>query len=101
MSDQVGNPEDRFSHNEAHFESLQKLTARPQQFNTDRSNAVLLLWFSLLLVFMSVSVLSSPSLIINPLVTNGLSHPYHLDESTLNFRDIRRIFFFQFSMNFL
>ena len=25
----------------------------------------------------------------NPLVTNGLSHPYHLDEFTLIFRDIR------------
>ena len=34
MSDQVGNPEDRFSQNEALI--------------TDRSNAVVLLWFSLL-----------------------------------------------------
>ena len=35
---------------------------------------------------MSVSVLPSTYVCldyINPLVTNGLSHPYHLDESTL------------------
>ena len=36
----------------------------------------------------------------NPLVTNGLSHPYHLDESTFTFRGIRSILFY-FSMNFL
>ena len=33
-------------------------------------------------------------IVINPLVTNGLSHPYHLDESTLISRDIRSIFSF-------
>ena len=27
--------------------------------------------------------------LINPYVTNGFSHPYHLDEPTLMFRDIR------------
>ena len=30
----------------------------------------------------------------NPLVTNGLSHPYHLDESIFIFRDIGIIIFF-------
>ena len=42
--------------------------------------------------------------LINPLLTNGLSHPYHLDESTFIFRDIKSIFFsflFHFSMNFM
>ena len=39
----------------------------------------------------------------NPLVTNGLSHPYQLDESTLISRGIRSIcsFSFQFSMKIL
>ena len=32
----------------------------------------------------------------NPLVTNGLSHPYHLDESTFIFRGIGSIFSFLF-----
>ena len=31
---------------------------------------------------------------INPFVTNGHSHLYHLDESTFIFRDIRSIFIF-------
>ena len=40
---------------------------------------------------------------INPLVTNGLSHPFQLDESTFIFRGIRSdfSFLFYFSMNFL
>ena len=39
-------------------------------------------------------------LVFNPLVTNGLSHPYHLDEFTFIFRDIRSnfSFLFHFSM---
>ena len=39
----------------------------------------------------------------NPLVTNGLSHPYHLDESTSICRGIRSnfSFLFHFSMKFL
>ena len=32
----------------------------------------------------------------NIIVTNGLSHPYHLDESTFIFRGIGRIFSFLF-----
>ena len=35
-----------------------------------------------------------PGLMFNPLVTDGLSHPYHLDESTLIFRGIRSNFSF-------
>ena len=37
---------------------------------------------------------------INPLVTNGLSHSYHLDGSTFNFRGIGSnfSFLFHFSM---
>ena len=37
-----------------------------------------------------------------PIVTNGFSHPYHLDESTFIFRDIwsNFSFLFHFSMNF-
>ena len=31
---------------------------------------------------------------LNPIVTNGLSHPYHLDESTFNFRGVGGIFFY-------
>ena len=40
---------------------------------------------------------------LNPLVTNGLSHPYHLDESTFIFRDIRSniSILFHSSMKFL
>ena len=40
---------------------------------------------------------------INPLLTNGLSHPYHLDESTFNFRGIRSdfSFLFHFSMTIM
>ena len=34
--------------------------------------------------------------VINPLVTNGFSHPYHLDESTSIFRGIRSKFSFLF-----
>ena len=39
----------------------------------------------------------------NPHVTNGLSHPYHLDESTFIYRFIRRSFsfLFHFSMEFM
>ena len=39
----------------------------------------------------------------NPLMTNGFSHPYHLDESTFIFRGIRSIFsfLFHFSMKFM
>ena len=39
---------------------------------------------------------------VNPLVTNGLSHSYYLDESTFNFRGIGRdvSFLFHFSMKF-
>ena len=38
--------------------------------------------------------------LFNPLVTNGISHPYHLDESTFIFRDTRSnfSFLFHFSM---
>ena len=35
---------------------------------------------------------------INPYVTNGLSHPYHLDESTFFFRGIRSNFLFFISL---
>ena len=40
---------------------------------------------------------------INPLVTNGLSHPYHLDESIFILRGIRVdfSFLFHFSMKFM
>ena len=40
-------------------------------------------------------------LIFNPLVTNGLSHSYHLDEFTFILRGIRSDFpfLFHFSMN--
>ena len=43
------------------------------------------MWFVLLIVVVPVSLLSSPFMCednINPLVTNGLSYPYHLNEST-------------------
>ena len=33
---------------------------------------------------------------LNPLVMNGLSHPYHLDESTFIFRGFRCDFSFLF-----
>ena len=36
------------------------------------------------------------SFVLNPLMTNGLSHPYHLDESIFIFRGFRSIFFFHF-----
>ena len=41
---------------------------------------------------------------VNPLVSNGLSHRYHLEESILIFRGIRSIFFlflFHFSIKFM
>ena len=40
---------------------------------------------------------------LTPLVTNGISHPYHLDESTFNFRVIRSdlSFLFHFSMKIM
>ena len=40
---------------------------------------------------------------INPLVTNGLSHPNHLDESTFSLRGIRSdfSFLFHFSMKIM
>ena len=34
--------------------------------------------------------------VINPLVMNGVSHLYYLDESTFNFRGIRSNFHFYF-----
>ena len=39
----------------------------------------------------------------NPLVRNGFFHPYHLDESTFIFRDIRSdfSFLFHFSMKIM
>ena len=41
--------------------------------------------------------------VFNPLVTNGLSHPYHLDESTFIFRGIKSkiSFLFHFLMKFV
>ena len=36
-------------------------------------------------------------LFVNPYMTNGLSHPYQLDESIFNFRGIRSIFSFSIS----
>ena len=36
---------------------------------------------------------------INPLVTNGLSHIYHLDDSTFIFRGTRRDFSFLFNFS--
>ena len=39
------------------------------------------------------SSMSDKNNTFNPLVTNGLSHPYHLDESIFIFRDISSIFF--------
>ena len=41
--------------------------------------------------------------ILNPLVVNGLSHPYHLDESTFIFRGVGSnfSFLFHFSMKFM
>ena len=41
--------------------------------------------------------------ILNPLVTNGLSHPYHLDEFTFIFRGVMSnfSFLFHFSMKFM
>ena len=40
---------------------------------------------------------------VNPLVTNGFSHPYHLDESTFILRDVRSNFsyLFHFSMKIM
>ena len=45
----------------------------------------------------------APSAQINPLVTFGLSHPYHLDEATFMFRGItiKFSFLFHFSMKFI
>ena len=41
--------------------------------------------------------------LFNPLVANGISHPYHLDESTFIYRGIRSdfSFLFHFSMKFM
>ena len=44
----------------------------------------------------SVHNVKTTSSMLNPFVTNGLSHPYHLDESTFTFRDIRIDFSFSF-----
>ena len=54
------------------------------------------------LVYMKMAF-SVPSFCINPLVTNGLSYPYQLDESSFVLRGIRSkcLFFFHFSMKFL
>ena len=40
---------------------------------------------------------------LNPLVTNGFSHPYHLDESKFIFRGVRSdfSFLFHFSMKII
>ena len=35
-------------------------------------------------------------ILLIPFVTNGFSHPYHLDEFIFTFRDIRNIFSFYF-----
>ena len=42
-----------------------------------------------LIMLVGVSVFSFN---FNPLATNGLSHPYHLDESTFVFRALRVVF---------
>ena len=38
---------------------------------------------------------------LNPYLTNGFSHHYHLDEYTFIFRGVRSDFLFSFSMKFL
>ena len=83
MSDQVRNQNVGFL--------ITRLNYRPFQ-----SGASVLV---LSILIMPGSVLSSPFVFaeyINPPVTNGLSHPYQLDESTFIFRDIRSDFSFQF-----
>ena len=73
MSNLVGNPEDRFSHNEAHLENEQQRYVTGCVFVvqiglkqvTDLSKAVLLMWFSMLHVLESVSVLFSPSMCLD------------------------------------
>ena len=49
---------------------------------------------------MSIYGKSYDYLVFNPIVTNGLSHPYILDESTFIFRGIRG-FLFHFSMEIM
>ena len=47
--------------------------------------------------------ISAAACTINPLVTYGFFHPYHLDESTFILRDVRSnfSFLFHFSMKFM
>ena len=46
-------------------------------------------------LFLLQNITLEPPQRINPLVMNGLSHLYHLDESIFIFRDIRSIFSFE------
>ena len=46
--------------------------------------------------FNACLLISEPRHSINPFVTNGLSHFYHLDESTFVFRGIKSNFSFLF-----
>ena len=48
-----------------------------------------------------VSVWHPKLSLFNPLVMNGLSHPYKFNESTFIFRDVRSNFSLHFSMEFL
>ena len=51
--------------------------------------------------FLAMESCSKDIISINPHLPNGLSHHYHLDESTFNFRGIRNIFLFLFHFFFL
>ena len=96
MSDQVGNPEDRLSHKKARM-----FQAGLQQRLSEQETLVSELKSNLLHKdfqqqnFDSEKVCAVVSL--NPLVTNGPSHCYQLDESTFIYRGIRSDFFFVIS----
>ena len=66
MSCLVGNPEDGFSYDAAHLASLYYILARGV-----------------------IHIVPLVPGYINPLVTNGLSHPYQLDESIFIFRGVK------------
>ena len=53
--------------------------------------------------FVQKTLMSARCKYFNPLVTNGLSHPYHLDESIFKFRGVRSnfLFLFHFSMKIM
>ena len=84
MLDLVGNPENWFSQNEAHICIYRILVGYSSGVSTKlQLKAAVAPIFPIMVNAVAAAIIDVLSSVnINPFMTNGLSHRYHLDEST-------------------